>query len=137
MSYHRCYLLTYDPLDWIQEVEERNNQFSFLHHFIVVIDGRPIGFCQFYEYRHSGEDWHGDTEIDGTYSIDYLIGETDYLGKGFGKAIINALVEKIKIEENSKLIIVQPEQENKASCNTLLSSGFSYDTSNDIFVMPL
>lgn len=127
----------HDPLDWIDEVEKRNNEFSFLYHFVVEKDGKAIGFCQYYEYRHSGEDWHGNTNINGTYSIDYLIGDTEYLGKGLGTAIIKALIEKIKTQSNAKRIIVQPEQENKASCNTLLSCGFSFDKSNEIFVLDL
>lgn len=101
------------------------------------MNGKPIGFCQFYEYIHSGEDWHGDTKLDGTYRIDYMIGDTDYLLKGFGKAMIPALVENIKRQENSKRIIVQPEQENKASCNALLSCGFCFDQANGIYTMEL
>ncbi len=125
----------HDPLDWIDEIRKRNNEFSFLHHFIVEAEGKPIGFCQYYEYRHSGEDWHGHTDIDGTYSIDYLIGETGYLGKGFGKGIVQSLIEKVGLQNNAKRIIVQPEQENKPSCNALLSCGFSFDTNNGIFIM--
>ncbi len=101
------------------------------------MDGKFIGFCQFYEYRHSGESWHGNIEIDGTYSIDYLIGDTEYLGRGFGKAIIQALIEKIKTQLSTKRIIVQPEPENKASCNTLLSCGFTFDKNNEIFILEL
>lgn len=127
----------HDPLDWIDEVEKRTAEFSFLHHFVLEVNGKLIGFCQFYEYRHSGEDWHGNIEIDGTYSIDYLIGDTDYLGKGFGKAIIQALIEKIKTQVSAKRIIVQPEPENKASCNTLLSCGFSFDKNNEIYILEL
>ena len=127
----------HDPLDWIEEVEKRDGEFLFLHHFIVETDSKPIGFCQFYEYCCSGEDWHGDTEVDGTYSIDYLIGDTDYLSKGFGKTIVKALVEKIKMQDNAKRIIVQPERENKASCNTLLSCGFCFDRVNKVFIMEL
>lgn len=127
----------HDPLDWIEEVEKRNDEFSFLQHFIVETENRSIGFCQLYEYHHSGEDWHGNTDVDGTYSIDYLIGDTDYLRKGYGTAIVKALIEKIRMENNAKRIIVQPEAENKASCNTLLSCGFSFDTSNEIYVLDL
>lgn len=127
----------HDPLDWIEEVEKRNDEFAFLHHFIAEQDGKAIGFSQFYEYHHSGEDWHGDTELTGTYSIDYLIGDTDYLGKGMGKAIILALVAKIKEQPNARCIIVQPEPVNKASCGALLSSGFFYDTKNEIYIMSL
>lgn len=125
------------PLNWIEEVEKRNAEFSFLQHFIVEIKNRSIGFCQLYEYHHSGEDWHGNTEVNGTYSIDYFIGDTDYLGKGYGTEIIKALIEKIKMQNNAKRIIVQPEPKNKASCNTLLSSGFSFDMSNEIYVLDL
>lgn len=127
----------HDPLDWIDEVKKRNDEFSFLHHFIVELEEKPIGFCQYYEYRHSKEDWHGNTEINGTYSIDYLLGDTEYLGKGFGKGIIRLLIEKIKMQNNAKRIIVQPERENKASCNTLLACGFSFDTSNKIYILEI
>lgn len=125
------------PLNWLEEVWERSNKFSFLHHFIAEVEEKPIGFCQFYEYRQSGEDWHGNTKIDGTYSINYLIGDTAYLGKGFGKAMVRKLMEEIKMQNNAKRIIVQPEQENKASCNTLLSCCFSFDKNNGIFILEL
>ena len=68
-----------------------------------------------------------NTDINGTYSIDYLIGDTEYLGKGFGKNIIQLLIKEIKLHNNAKRIIVQPEQENKAFCNTLLSCGFCFE----------
>lgn len=66
-----------------------------------------------------------------------MIGEIDYLRKGFGKAIIKQLMEKIKAQNNAKRIIVQPEPENKASCNTLLSCGFIFDEVNKIYVIYL
>lgn len=127
----------HDPLDWVYEVSNRSDEFSFLHHYIVELEGKPIGFCQYYEYCHSGENWHGDTDIIGAYSIDYLIGCAEYIGKGHGKGIVRLLIHEIELEENAKRIIVQPEQENRASCNTLLSSGFVFDTSNQIYHMEL
>lgn len=127
----------HDPLDWINEVENRNDEFSFLHHFVVELEEKLIGFCQYYEYCHSGEDWHGNTDIDGTYSIDYLIGDIEYLGKGFGKRMVQLLIDKIKLQNNAKRIIVQPEPENKASCNTLLSCGFFFDTENELYIMEI
>ena len=38
----------HDPADWIEEIEKQEDEFRWLHHFIVECDGRPIGFCQFY-----------------------------------------------------------------------------------------
>lgn len=124
----------HEPLDWIDEVEKRNSEFIWLHHYIVEYEGKPIGFCQYYEYYNSCETWHGDIEVNGTYSIDYMIGESNYLGKGLGKQIIKALILKIEHHNNAERIIVQPEKENKASCGVLLSCGFEFDNRNEIYV---
>jgi len=118
--------------DWLNEV--LSNEFDFIHHFIVSHDGRPFGFCQYYDYSLGGEDWHGAVNIKNTYSIDYLIGEKDYLGKGFGTKIVMLLTEKIFEETTAVQIIVQPEKDNQASRRTLISAGYSYDDENDIFV---
>lgn len=124
----------HDQEDWLEEVSGKE-EFDFIKHFIIENDGHPIGFCQYYEYVKGGEIWQGDINTDGIYSIDYLIGETEYLGKGYGKKAIALLIEKIMPLPGAKGIIVQPETENKASCNTLLSCGFRYDAKNDIFIM--
>ncbi len=126
-----------EPQDWIKEIEQRDRKFSFIHYFIVEAEGQKIGFCQFYEYCKSGEIWHGDIETEGTYSIDYLIGNVNFLKKGYGKATIKSLVAVIKTIKNAKRIIVQPESDNKASCSTLLSSGFCFDKTNELYILKL
>lgn len=123
------------PLDWIYELEHAQDEFSWVEHFIVVCDGKDIGFCQCYEYKLSGEDWHGDIELEGTYSIDYMIGERDYLKKGIGTKIINLLVKHLFETTSAKRIIVQPDEDNKTSCNTLLSAGFTYDEENELYIL--
>lgn len=125
----------HEPLDWLEEIEKRNSEFIWIHHFIVEYKDMPIGFCQFYEYKNSGETWHGDVAIEGTYSIDYMIGEANYLGLGLGKQIIKCVIDKIKLYCNAKRIIVQPEPENKASCGILLSNGFTFDEINKIYIL--
>lgn len=127
----------HEPQDWIDEVTKRNDAFSFIHHFMIESGGKPIGFCQYYEYCHSGEDWHGHTDIDGAYSIDYLIGDPEYLGRGFGKEMIQLLIEEIRAQGNAHRIIVQPEKENLASCNALLSCGFTFEPDDALFMMEL
>lgn len=127
----------HDPQDWLYEVENRNTEYTWLHHFIAEVDGKPIGFCQYYAYCNSGETWHGNTEVRGTYSIDYMIGDASYLNRGFGKRIVIQLIQQIRTHENAERIIVQPEVENKASCNTLLSCGFVFDRENGIFIYDL
>lgn len=115
------------PQDWLDEVAKRNDEYRWLHHFIARCDGRPIGFCQYYAYRDGGETWHGRMDTAGVYSIDYMIGEADCIGKGLGKAVVQALIERIRLHEDAVRIIVQPEPENRASCATLAACGFDFD----------
>lgn len=127
----------HDPLDWVSEIEKQNSDFKWIHHFIVEEENHPIGFCQYYACKDSDELWEGYTELGGSYSIDYMIGETDYLYKGFGKQIVLDLVEKIALHDDAERIVVQPEQENKASCGVLLSCGFDFDVEKGIYIRTL
>lgn len=127
----------HNPLDWIYEVENRNGEFKWIHHFIAFAADNPIGFCQYYACDDSDEPWAGYKTQGGAYSIDYLIGETDFLRRGFGKQIVSALIERILLHDNAKLIVVEPERENTASRSLLLSCGFSHDSVNDMFVKKL
>ncbi len=126
-----------EPEDWLYELKHRNDEFHWLHHFIVEFGDLSIGFCQFYPYRLSGETWHGDLPPEGSYSIDYLIGETEYLKQGFGRQIVLRLIARIREQEDARRILVQPEPENTASCRTLTSSGFRFDPRNEVYVLEL
>ena len=70
---------------------------------------------------------HGNGRI---YSVDYMIGELDCIHRGFGKEIVKQLIEKIRCHGDAERIVVQPEQENAASCGLLLSCGFVLNTEN-------
>jgi len=124
-----------NPLDWLGEMEQRKEKFSWLRHFIAEVDDLPIGVCQYYAYQNSGETWHGCVPVEGTYSIDYLIGETDYLGRGFGRQIVRQLIQRIWEQKDATRIIVQPEAKNEPSCRTLRSCGFRFDEENRLFLL--
>lgn len=124
----------YSPAkDWIEEVTKRNNEYDWINHYIIYAESEPIGFCQYYTYWRSEEDWHGELPTEGTYSIDYLIGDVRYLRKGCASKALTLLGEIIFSNDNAKRIIVQPEEENRASCNTLLSAGYTYDQYNQVY----
>ena len=119
--------------DWLYEVENRNAEFKWLSYFIVLSGDYPIGFCVYYKCIDAKEHWYGDMSLDGIYSIDYLIGEEDYIGKDIGKKTIAKLMEIIFYHEDAKKIIVKPDENNKASCSVLLSNGFIFD--NNIYAI--
>ena len=122
-----------EPLDWMDEIKKRNNDFNWIHHYIVEYKNISIGFCQYYEFYKSGETWSGNIELYSVYSIDYMIGEQRYLGKGISKDIIKILISKINQENNAKIIIVQPDEKNKKSSSLLKSCGFDFDYENKIY----
>lgn len=127
-----------DPEDWIAEAEGQDGEFSWIHHFIAERDGTPIGFCQYYAGRDSGEDWLAHVQAEGCYSLDYLIGEPDMLRRGFGKRIVALLTEKILRHEDARRVAVQPERENAASRALLRSCGFKLtDSERGIYVKEL
>ena len=119
----------HDADDWLAEINERNGAYSWIHHFIVMDYTTPIGFCQYYDCYHARnmEDWYSVNTPGETFSIDYLIGDEAYLGKGYGKSIVRILSDTIQSTENAKRIIVQPEIENHASNHVLMANGYVYD----------
>lgn len=125
------------PADWIREVENRNGAFRFIRHLIAEVDGTPVGFCQYYRYVDGGETWYGGNDPAGAYSIDYLIGETRFLRKGYGKRIVREMASLIAECDDAKRVIVQPEKENRISRRTLLACGFLLDESCDVFALEL
>lgn len=115
------------------EIRQRNTEFSFIHHFIVVCKGKDIGFCQYYTCMHAQEECYEHLDMEGLYSIDYGIGEEIYLRKGIGKQIVQQLTQMVFLKENANCIAVQPDEKNEASRGTLVSSG--YTLINDIFIL--
>jgi len=125
------------PDDWLNEIRNRHGEFSFLTHLIAEIDGHPIGFCQYYDCFDTKEleDWgvpiHAPKEV---YSIDYLIGEPEYLRCGFGKEMIRQMLEMIR-GKGAKKVIVQPDKKNEGSNKSLLANGFVWDDNFYVFEM--
>ncbi|WP_195269708.1 GNAT family N-acetyltransferase [Eubacterium sp. 1001713B170207_170306_E7] len=126
-----------DPQSWIDEVNDRDGAYDWIHHYIIHRGGTPVGFCQYYPYWKSGEDWHGNLPLEGTYSIDYLIGAVENLQKGYAGATVGLLGRLIAEEKDAERIIVQPDTDNSASQNTLLSAGYRYDRENELFFLEL
>jgi len=114
-----------NPEEWMRELRERNGEFSFVSHLIAEMDGIPIGFCQYYDcfYAKRYEDWHEVSSPGLKYSLDYMIGDPDYLGRGLGKEMIAKLMVILK-DAGAREIIVDPDKENIPSVKAFLANGF-------------
>ena len=122
-----------DPQDWINEISE-NISADWVKYFIVEYD-TPIGFLQYYETDIAPQgDW-ADEPI-GTVGIDYLIGDKEYLGKGYGSKIVRLLVDLIKSKSEYDYIVADPIIENLSSIKVLENNGFR-QKSNGLFCLDL
>lgn len=128
---HKDYILKWyqDPEDWLTEINGRHDEYDWIHHFIIMDSETSIGFCQYYDCYDAKdlEDWYTVTQRGNICSVDYLIGNEEYLGKGYGKEIVRVLTEYIKDTVNAHEIIVQPDEDNNASNGVLLANGYVYD----------
>jgi RimJ/RimL family protein N-acetyltransferase len=120
------------PEDWLNELHERRDEFRFITHFIAEYEGVPVGFCQYYDchfaqaYEVWNEQWRVSERKGEVFSLDYLIGEPEYLRRGLGKGMILQMLDKLR-RTGAKTILVQPEEKNIVSCRVLESCGFQYN----------
>jgi putative acetyltransferase len=122
-----------DPQDWIKEISE-NISADWVQYFIVECD-TPIGFLQYYETDKAPQgEW--SNEPIGTVGIDYLIGNAEYLGKGYGTKIVRLLVDFIKSKNEYDYIVADPIVENLSSIKVLENNGFKQNA-NGLFCLDL
>lgn len=124
-----------DADEWLYEIRARNAEFSFLHHYIVYVDDKPIGFGQWYDCFEAKEDWYTIEKPNHLFSIDYFIGDELFLRKGFGRTIVGELVGLIRNQNSEAKIVVQPDLENVSSANVLIANGFTYDANCRYFIL--
>ena len=122
-----------EPREWLDEIENISGEYDWLNHFIVEYDGVPLGFCQYYDCSKTPKGFEWDNEPLGTFAIDYLIGEEEFLNKGLGSVIIQKLNELIILKENPKQIIADPVKENLISIKLLERNGFILDVVTGLY----
>lgn len=127
-----------DYTEWMDEIYGCHTKYSFIHHFIVENDNKPIGFCQYYDYCMLSQDDIDIQEPKGTYGIDYMIGEKHLLGKGIGKAIVKLICNKV-LEENKQVIqivadpTIEEKNTNISSIKVLEANQFFYDKQSNLY----
>ena len=117
------------PGDWLREIADRRAEFRFITHLIAEFEGVPEGFCQYYDCYAAREleDWGMEIPAPGeVFSMDYLIGGAAYLRRGFGRAMVAQMLDRLRAL-GAKRVIVRPEEANAASRQLLEGCGFAWD----------
>lgn len=97
--------------------------------FVVTADHKPIGLVQrssYDQYPEDGEYLELLVRIpEGAYTVDYLIGEVNYVDRGIGPQMIAAVVADLwRTRPHATCVIVPVHEHNRASWRALEIAGF-------------
>lgn len=122
-----------EPEEWMREIRNDSGEFGWLNHYIVMYEDTPIGFCQYYDCAQTPEGFEWDNEPQGTFAIDYLIGEENYLKKGLGSVIVQELCRLISKLEEPVQFVADPVPQNTDSIKLLERNGFTLDSTTGLY----
>lgn len=93
--------------------------------FIIQWDRNIIGYIQYYDAKRVGGGWWPN-EPQGTFGIDLMLGEINFVGKGLAPSIIKEFVQfLVNKEPTAKEVIIDPSPENQIAIRAFEKSGFT------------
>ncbi len=92
----------------------------------ITLDGRPIGFLQFYEY--TVEEWRAAVGLDpaeaDVWGIDlFLAGEADR-NRGLGTRLMRGVVRFLAAERGARRVLIDPHLANPRAIRCYTKAGF-------------
>jgi len=109
----------------LNKLKKRLNDKKF-NMMIVVCDGKEIGYIQSYPVDGNGA-WTNKVKVyDNMVSIDYYIGNINYIHKGIGSKMILAYIDKFLMSSSYDYALITSDPENIASNKCALKCGFEY-----------
>lgn len=91
--------------------------------FVIVLDGRPVGYIQHYEACRAGGGWWPD-EAPGVFGIDQLLGEPGLVGRGIGSLVIRCFLDQLFANPAVAEVITDPEPGNGRAIRAYEKAGF-------------
>ena len=91
----------------------------------VEVDGRPVGWCQWYGWDDYPDEAAASGARTGEVGADYAIGNRDQIGRGVGTAMIARLVAVVRAHHPGAGLLIAPDAANAPSRRVLEKNGFS------------
>jgi RimJ/RimL family protein N-acetyltransferase len=103
-------------------LEDRRPNATRAH--IATLDGEPVGFIQCYVVMGSGDGWWESETDPGARGIDQFLADPDRLGRGLGRAMIGAFVEKLFEDPSVTVVQTDPDPANVRAIRCYEAAGF-------------
>jgi aminoglycoside 6'-N-acetyltransferase len=92
-------------------------------HYLIVVDGRPIGMIQTYLVSDY-PDWDAIVQVgEGVAGVDLLIGEEEQIGRGLGPQILAQFVREVVTAPG---VVATVEEANRRSWRAFERAGFRH-----------
>jgi RimJ/RimL family protein N-acetyltransferase len=126
-----------DPCEWLEEIYDHEGRFDWITHCIIEYKAEPIGFCQYYDCSKTGKGYSWDNEPNGTFGIDYFIGEERYLGKKLGSCVVRLVGQQVIKTESLVQLIADPVPENIKSIRVLEKNGYVFCAATGLYKLQI
>lgn len=94
--------------------------------FVILHEGRPLGYTQSYLISHDQE-YASLVDVKDSAGVDMFIGEAEYLYRGLGQNILRLfLLEHVFSEPGIEVCVIGPEPKNAAAIRAYEKAGFHY-----------
>jgi aminoglycoside 6'-N-acetyltransferase len=117
-----------DPIDEsIAEYEQAIDGLDTSDHYLIVVDGRPVGMIQTYLASDHPE-WEAIVQVgEGVAGVDLLIGEEELTGRGLGPRVLEAFVKDVVFANPAThTCIATVEEANRPSWGAFEKAGFQH-----------
>jgi AacA4 family aminoglycoside N(6')-acetyltransferase len=92
--------------------------------YIVMLDGRPVGFAQSYVALGSGDGWWENETDPGVRGIDQFLAEEQLLGRGIGTRLVRTLVARLFADAAVTKVQTDPHPANARAIRCYEKAGF-------------
>jgi aminoglycoside 6'-N-acetyltransferase len=91
---------------------------------ILIYEGQPIGYIQFYPVSEHEAPEYGIQSIEGIYGVDLFIGEPAYWNRGIGTRALSALLKYLFNEAGALWVVIDPQVTNYRAIRSYEKCGF-------------
>lgn len=120
----------HEPLDLAGVVAKYGPRIDGLvptHMFVIELDGRAIGWIQWYRWRdyaaHAAQLGAEPTAA----GVDLALGEVEMLGRGLGSAALRLFIERVVFAHDVSAVVSDPEERNTRSLRAFEKAGFTVE----------